>query len=491
MSSSRELNSPTGEPSFVTRRTWSRYRPAADYRPSTPPNSPPMDRFVAAPIGTKNIHRTLSSSSKRKAIEDKLQISKQNSASSLSVTNESVGEQSHAIIDTQPATLDSNFAWDSRWMISVPSNEGMQRDVLVSVARTFLELESILINAFLDYEIPPGTHRICPVFEQDLRIQDQMRQRTRVTYEIGLNEYKERINKWLEDYEKIRLNICEIHQDYLSNRDSVSWFGMADLWFKERLDLLNSSLAVMEEDEETNLSYQLNQVILDVKERAQYLPQGLADLQFAGLFDSEVWIVTRKKMKYLDAIFDSFERSNETFDRELMTWSKIVKRLQSIQPALGRGTKVEAPESKLVLNSANAAIPSIMMWATFVATVVCSLPTFALGWQHSTHGHGTTQDSDFWFLVQSSIMQFLGTLTVAIPTHLDTNLFGTARWFTWIALCLTSMCSIVAPVLYLHLPTEWSQLVSIMGGSIQAFVTLQLALAVGERPKALEHEKTA
>jgi hypothetical protein len=44
--------------------------------------------------------------------------------------------------------------------------------------------------------------------------------------------------------------------------------------------------------------------------------------------------------------------------------------------------------------------------------------------QYSKHSPGTVEDDNFWFLVQGSMMQILGLLTIILPLLLTARLYG-------------------------------------------------------------------
>ena len=122
------------------------------------------------------------------------------------------------------------------------------------------------------------------------------------------------------------------------------------------------------------------------------------------------------------------------------------------------------------------------MWSTFIVTNIFTLPTVALGWQYSIHKTGTTKDSDFWFLLQSCGMALLSLSTMALPMWKGTNLPKASSTVLWIFMAAGAISAIAALVFYLYLLTEWSSFLNIVAGAIQAFATLQIALAAEKPP---------
>jgi hypothetical protein len=52
-----------------------------------------------------------------------------------------------------------------------------------------------------------------------------------------------------------------------------------------------------------------------------------------------------------------------------------------------------------------------------MVTTVAGAPIFALGYRYSEHKPGTTEDADFWFLIQASAIQMLSISMSCIPLY--------------------------------------------------------------------------
>lgn len=116
---------------------------------------------------------------------------------------------------------------------------------------------------------------------------------------------------------------------------------------------------------------------------------------------------------------------------------------------------------------------TIFLWLTFLITGLCNVWTFSVGYGLSPHESGTTQDSDFWFLLQGCISQVFGMGYMIIP------LLKTAqvRRRFWLPPTVVAMvCTALAMPLYVVSPKEWSAFCMLTGSAIQAFLSLQLAL---------------
>ena len=75
-------------------------------------------------------------------------------------------------------------------------------------------------------------------------------------------------------------------------------------------------------------------------------------------------------------------------------------------------------------------------------------------------------------------MTLLSLLTMALPLWKGEDLPGkTARIGLHVFMGAGAVSAFIAPILYLFIPTEWSALLNIFAGAVQAFATLRLALA--------------
>ncbi|KAF4635570.1 hypothetical protein G7Y89_g2523 [Cudoniella acicularis] len=81
------------------------------------------------------------------------------------------------------------------------------------------------------------------------------------------------------------------------------------------------------------------------------------------------------------------------------------------------------------------------------------------------HQLGTVQDADFWYLVQSSGVQWLFVLTIIIYIRTRNDLTFESWFWTWMFIFLAIICSAAAIPCYFYLPTEWSAVVSLVGAA--------------------------
>lgn len=102
-------------------------------------------------------------------------------------------------------------------------------------------------------------------------------------------------------------------------------------------------------------------------------------------------------------------------------------------------------------------------------------------WQYSPRKPGTIYDADFWFLVQSSMMQLVGLLTIILPLALSGRLPFRQWFWTWLLVGVSFSFSVAPIPVYLYFPTEWSATVGFLGSAAQAFVTLQALFIVNKQ----------
>ena len=104
--------------------------------------------------------------------------------------------------------------------------------------------------------------------------------------------------------------------------------------------------------------------------------------------------------------------------------------------------------------------------------------TFALALKYSEKTPGTTEDDDFWLLVQNCGMQLVSLASIVSSIWSGSVVSGRARLALLIFTGIAGAGTVISPLCYLRLPKVWSGFVVIVAGCIQAFGTLQMALAM-------------
>jgi hypothetical protein len=124
------------------------------------------------------------------------------------------------------------------------------------------------------------------------------------------------------------------------------------------------------------------------------------------------------------------------------------------------------------------------MGSTCLVIAICIIPMI-LAWRSANDSPGTTTDTDFWLLVQTSALKILGLFTAIYPIYRKST--AHAWIWTWFFAGGGAACACAAIPLYLYIPTIWSALVSFLGAVTQAYMALQLALLVA-LPSAVTKE---
>jgi hypothetical protein len=111
----------------------------------------------------------------------------------------------------------------------------------------------------------------------------------------------------------------------------------------------------------------------------------------------------------------------------------------------------------------------------FVPTVclLCCIPV-ALAWKHSPSRVGTVDDANFYQLIASSLIQFLGLATLLWPTLFYSRFSGYTLLWIWALAVFSGTCTLLSIPFYVLLPVAWSMVVAFGGMIAQALIILQV-----------------
>ncbi|KIW11303.1 hypothetical protein PV08_10603 [Exophiala spinifera] len=267
------------------------------------------------------------------------------------------------------------------------------------------------------------------------------------------NKRSDIVETYLQQIEDVQLGRRKFSAEYLESRELLEYWDLVQAMYRE---FFNDHPSYTEVG-----GGKLNELEIFEKDVEQLTTTLLAAVN-SGSLNHDGRVTIRRRWSILDRLMqEHYSRTNTK--RTSLSWSDIASQFR----------EARSPNESKELN---VDWTSTCMWLTFTATVIVALPTFALAFQYSPHARGSTLDADFWFLLQSCSMQFLGFLTVGIPMWKGKLLSVHVWYWTWGFIGLAMSCTLAAPFIYCKLRTEWSAFLVIVAGTIQAFVTLQITL---------------
>ena len=118
----------------------------------------------------------------------------------------------------------------------------------------------------------------------------------------------------------------------------------------------------------------------------------------------------------------------------------------------------------------------IIFWATLGATTAETLPTLYEAFQYLPRTAGSTEDADFWLLVQGSSMQAIGFIVSALAVRDGTSRSNAERIWVYAVSATGFLCILGAIIAYPLAPLAVSTLLNCTGGAMQAFLVVYLLL---------------
>jgi hypothetical protein len=190
--------------------------------------------------------------------------------------------------------------------------------------------------------------------------------------------------------------------------------------------------------------------------------EGLADALERSLWrtskrnrlSEEVRHAVHQKWVLFDEIIDGFHKEADTV-RHSMNWSRIDRDIWRGDEKLQLLTKRIAKRETIE-----------MLWVNFAVLTVASSSFMGVGFFYSSGATGTWRDPDFWFLLQSSAVQLCGLFITALS-------FKHASGYDWAAGVASIIFALIAPVLYMKAPSQYSMLSSAASGVFQALLMQQ------------------
>ena len=137
---------------------------------------------------------------------------------------------------------------------------------------------------------------------------------------------------------------------------------------------------------------------------------------------------------------------------------------------------------KLMRSCVSKYDPTILVVVVSLSIAAVSLTGF--GCSKLDHTIGSVKDADFWFLVQSSILQIAGMAPVLHSLAIAKDSPLQPRIWSWICLGINFILCVIAPIIYLVTPTEYSGVIACFGSVAQVCMILE-AMFLVTRGKAL------
>jgi hypothetical protein len=175
----------------------------------------------------------------------------------------------------------------------------------------------------------------------------------------------------------------------------------------------------------------------------------------ARYLDQDIRHTMHLKWRVYDEVIDAFHKEAGT-ERLGIVWSTFDQRLMGAKdPKDERYEKEQSRQQTMAV-----------LWVNFAALTVASLSFLGLGFFYSSGATGQWRDPDFWFLLQSTAVQLGGLFITA-------RSFERVSGYDWAAGSAAAMFALIAPVLYVKAPSQYSMLSSAVGGVFQALLIQQ------------------
>ncbi|KAI4199778.1 MAG: hypothetical protein LQ350_004405 [Teloschistes chrysophthalmus] len=259
-----------------------------------------------------------------------------------------------------------------------------------------------------------------------------------------------------EELVLIRSGRLEFHRDYLKSQVLVKYTGKSlSLFSRKWLD-------------DPALQHDIMDGVVNMLSKIRNVPERLVVAAQQGLLDPEMRAALRRRWdKIEDVHYTASGRQKLPLGQKVSSWEVIMAKVNNGNSTAGNEKATGIVNDRMKwLNTC--------LWATFSSNICLTIPFLWKAYQFSPHTRGTPQDSDFWFLVQSSVSQSIGLLIAALGLW---KLKSTPLWVWLSPTVMAAICNMLTMPLYLFAPTEWSSFCAVVAGAIQSFMILQLAIA--------------
>lgn len=118
----------------------------------------------------------------------------------------------------------------------------------------------------------------------------------------------------------------------------------------------------------------------------------------------------------------------------------------------------------------------VLILMFLIAAIIPWSKAFAISWKAG--GKGSTEDADFWYLIQSSIMSVLGNLIMVVPL-MKKSWLSPAYSMMWLFFSLGLVLAAVSIAIYPFCNTGWSSMAAFFGSiaSVSSVLVMTQATA--------------
>lgn len=154
---------------------------------------------------------------------------------------------------------------------------------------------------------------------------------------------------------------------------------------------------------------------------------------------------------------------------EVEITASAITGFRGVHSELGSGISRATPSTK------HDASKQLALFVLFnILAFIPGYRGFAISAQ--SHENGTTNDADFYYLMQSSIMSVLGNFAAALPLLQSARISGPCYFF-WAFSAMGLLSAVLSVVIYPYTNTGWSSVVSFVGSVASAASVLVLTVA--------------
>lgn len=294
------------------------------------------------------------------------------------------------------------------------------------VAKSLLRMEDVIIS----------------MVAQQLRL--TLSARTDEESQARLEQDLESLSAIKSQMKQIQLGKAKIHEDYLIDEYLLRYWEEAN----------KIMLRVFLWDPKEGMNYQI--LIARIKEleyHGKELRKYLAVASIEGQITSEIRHAIHQKWAKFDHIVNAYHQEMGT-EKDIVEWP------------LTQRAGFEERDARI--RRANKAVVAMVWWIFGVAAATGTI-FMGIGFFYSSSKPGHWRDPDFWSLLQSTALQLCGLVITGLSFHKPSR-------YEWLSGSAGTCFALIAPILYVRVPTQYSMWSSAVSGVFQALLILQLSI---------------